>query len=559
MLLCLFSCTEKNRVTSFSYSNDKNIDSAIVAQDRAEEFYSQKMYDSAFSRYSDAGTFYEKENDSLRSTYPMLRMAQIQYLKRDYFGSEATATEALPFVIASENITFKRELYNLLGMSHRKLLNYDKALEYYKIATSIAKDSISKCIILNNIGSIYVDKQDYDKGLNIYLKLEKSDTIISNRKELARVYHNLGDIYWLTNNPAALSYFQKAISIRSEIDDSDGLASSYNKIAEYFQDSNNDLAKDYAIKSYAMANWLKIPEYKLDALKVLTSVYNGDDSKKYALQYILLKDSLEKIKLMSKKEFAMIKYDSKKALERVKELEVRNRIESQKSTFKIRLIIIASIFIFLIFILILYINKLKHKKEKMREIYVTETRISKKIHDELANDMFNALTIAENQDFSVPEQQQKFIHSLDNIYNKTRDISRENNTIDTSENFDRILKEMLSDYNTPIISVITVHYDAVNWKTLTEHKKIAVYRVLQEIMVNMKKHSNASNVVIRFATAGKNITIQYTDNGIGLDKKHINYKSGLQNAENRILSISGNISFGTVNEKGLKITITFPE
>lgn len=553
-LLCIFSCNNKNDKSLFLYSSTKNIDDAIEEQRLAHVFDSLNIYDSAFNHYSKARILYASEKDSLRTAYPMLRMAQIQYSKGDYSGSEATSTEALPYILASQDTTFKREFYNLLGMSHRKLYNYDKAMKYYLKAKAITIDSISKCIILNNIANIYVDKRDYKKGLNIYTKLEKSDTVIASPKRMAMVFHNIGDVYRLEKKTIAVDYFKKAIFIRSKIKDLNGLMSSYNKMAEYYQNVDNDLSKQFANKAYEIADKLKVPEEKLEALKIMISIYSGNISKKYALDYVILKDSVDKIKQMTKNEFAMSKYDSKYNLERLE----KEKIESEKKTFRIRIIIGISLLIIIILILISRINKLKHKKEKIQEVYVTETRISKKIHDELANDVFNTMNFVENQDFSNPEQHQKLIHSLDHIYNKTRDISRENNNIDTGENFDKALKEMLSDYNTPQVSIIIINYDAINWKSVTDHKKIALYRVLQEIMVNMKKHSNASSVVIRFDIIGKKIIIQYTDNGVGIDKNHINYKNGLQNAENRILTISGNISFGTVNDKGLKITITIP-
>ena len=72
----------------------------------------------------------------------------------------------------------------------------------------------------------------------------------------------------------------------------------------------------------------------------------------------------------------------------------------------------------------------------------------------------------------------------------------------------------------------------------------------------MKKHSEASRVVLKFSQENNQITINYTDNGIGISV--LKPKNGLQNTGNRIKSINGQLIFETENNNGLKITISFP-
>lgn len=72
----------------------------------------------------------------------------------------------------------------------------------------------------------------------------------------------------------------------------------------------------------------------------------------------------------------------------------------------------------------------------------------------------------------------------------------------------------------------------------------------------MKKHSEASRVVLKFSQENNQITINYTDNGIGISV--LKPKNGLQNTGNRIKSINGQLIFETENINGLKITISFP-
>ncbi len=75
-------------------------------------------------------------------------------------------------------------------------------------------------------------------------------------------------------------------------------------------------------------------------------------------------------------------------------------------------------------------------------------------------------------------------------------------------------------------------------------------------MTNMKKHSNANIVSLKFSRLKHEIIINYTDNGIGIQE--LSPKNGIQNMENRIRGIDGKITFDTDTNRFLKINISFP-
>ena len=100
--------------------------------------------------------------------------------------------------------------------------------------------------------------------------------------------------------------------------------------------------------------------------------------------------------------------------------------------------------------------------------------------------------------------------------------------------------------------------EAVNWSTIEKAKQITLYRVLQELLVNMKKHSNSSLVVLSFNIDENKLCLNYTDNGVGFPSDKIILKNGLQNVENRIHAIKGTVTFDIKSNKGFKVHITFP-
>jgi signal transduction histidine kinase len=104
--------------------------------------------------------------------------------------------------------------------------------------------------------------------------------------------------------------------------------------------------------------------------------------------------------------------------------------------------------------------------------------------------------------------------------------------------------------------VITNVTSGINWDTISDHKKINIYRSLQELLVNMKKYSKATEVTVIFKSEGKRHFINYTDDGVGFILKDVR-KRGLQNVETRIKNIQGSVTFITSKGKGFKAHLYF--
>jgi len=519
--------------------------------EKGDAFYAAGNIDSAFYYYNRSARLYLAEKDTLRAGYPLSQMAYLQKQQSDYFGGEATATEALNYLKNINGTQYKAVLYTTLGMCYKERYSYDDALYYYRKAYSILKDSLGKCVVMNNIANIYVQKKEYQKAFGILRRVVKSDTIQKYPLNKAMALSSLAGAFYAVGNDSAFSYMENALKIRKDINDVVGIASCYNHLGDYYSLQNKDKAIYNAKQAYKYATIANSPDNRIKALHVL--IRNSTNSQSYTLQYIALQDSLQKVRMQDKTQFAKIKYDSKNIHKDNMRLKKQDALNKTQKT----ILLIVTFFTILTAALIYFIQKLRHKKAKVLEVYNAESRISKKIHDELANDIFNVMSFAQTQGFHDPAKQEKLLQNLDNVYSKTRDISRENNTIDTGTGFGIVLKEMLADYNNELTRVTVINYSSVHWDTIGSHKKITIYRVLQELMVNMKKHSQASLVTLMFANTGKKITLQYSDNGKGFKESKLIYKNGLQNAENRILAIDGNVTFDNTTN-GLKVTITFP-
>jgi signal transduction histidine kinase len=124
--------------------------------------------------------------------------------------------------------------------------------------------------------------------------------------------------------------------------------------------------------------------------------------------------------------------------------------------------------------------------------------------------------------------------------------------------FNEKIADLLKSFASENTRVILVGNSALHYgEKVSEQAKDEIAHILQELMVNMDKHSLASDVVIKFEQVQQKINIYYTDNGIGIAGKP-QPKNGLTNTGTRIAAIGGTITFDTNVEKGLKIQISFP-
>lgn len=525
-------------------------------------YFSATNIDSSFAYYDRSKTEYLKAKDSLRAGYSLLMMTDLQRISSDYYGAETTATAALECLKNSGNTSYIIATYNFLGMSYKQLFNYEDALIYYNKAYEITEDSISKDVVMNNIALVYIDQKDYSKATKILEKLTAKKSTDAYAEFKAKAMDNLGYSYFMLGDKRGIGYMQKALRIKDSINDEFGLSASCLHLSEYYLKDNPKVSREYAERTYHLANKLKNPDDKLDAIKFIAKTSNSkQESDKLFSEYTKLNDSIKIVRQKAKNQFAKIRYDSKQVEEESLKYQAENaenKLKAEKGKRRNELLLLTISFLILVGTLFYRLLKSRHEKEKFQEAYNTETRIAKKVHDELANDVYNAMTFATTQNLEKPEKKEALIHSLDSVYLRTRDISRENSPVELGENFPKQLKEMLSEYQTQSLNVLVKDIDTIDWIKIDENKKLVTYRVLQELMVNMKKHSQATLAVIDFSNADKKIQIQYSDNGIGMPHGKTILKNGLQNVENRIKSIRGTLIFDIQTNRGVKLSFGYP-
>jgi len=107
-----------------------------------------------------------------------------------------------------------------------------------------------------------------------------------------------------------------------------------------------------------------------------------------------ISDSLNEAAQNALNKFAKLKYDSKKNRDenlQLKMITAKKELELEKEKNRNIITGVSGSSIVLGLLIFGYYKKQKHKQEKLQEIYKTETRIAKKIHDEVANDVYNIM------------------------------------------------------------------------------------------------------------------------------------------------------------------------
>ncbi len=101
----------------------------------------------------------------------------------------------------------------------------------------------------------------------------------------------------------------------------------------------------------------------------------------------------------------------------------------------------------------------------------------------------------------------------------------------------------------------------VNKLEFSKTKKTAFYRIFQEIMTNIVRHSKATKVSVWLKETPKNITLKVNDNGIGISVSKIKAAKsfGITGMKERALLLGGSLKISGSKKEGTTITVKIPK
>ncbi len=105
---------------------------------------------------------------------------------------------------------------------------------------------------------------------------------------------------------------------------------------------------------------------------------------------------------------------------------------------------------------------------------------------------------------------------------------------------------------------VTLHFDELAKEQISHDIQINLYRILQEQLNNIIKHSQASEVEIWVKLAGPMVQLRIADNGKGCDPQKLKNGIGLHNIKKRAEVFSGEFSFTTSPGNGFELLVEIP-
>jgi PAS domain S-box-containing protein len=204
------------------------------------------------------------------------------------------------------------------------------------------------------------------------------------------------------------------------------------------------------------------------------------------------------------------------------------------------------------------LRALRHRMDMIAE--EERTRISREVHDELGH-MLTALK-----------------YDIDDMCNKPSLSKVElDPVLDTVETLINTVRKISTDLRPGILDHLGL-FAAMEWqinqfqkrtkihckKDITEtdvqfdqNETTIIFRILQEILTNVARHSKAKNVTVSVKKVDKYFLLKVSDDGIGFKSKECNNigSLGLLGMKERALSIGGLIRIESAPGKGTTITL----
>jgi len=536
--------------------------------------------DSAYIYYDKADQIYQ----NLHTVEDIARMQQyksiVLFREGLYIEAENKALDALETLDQKPKSRLLYEIYlnlgNILDLNQQPseaLIYYAEAIhildELYKKEIISEEDMLlSKAFCYNNIGNLYLNQKLY---LNAETYLNYSYDILSSQKKNHDLYSivltNLGALNININKlDKAQELLSESLRISHEMSYRQSLTANNFRLAELALKQHDTLqAIKHYKDAYRLSNETHANNTILKSLKALSST-DKIEGVKYINLYHTFNDSLNKLQINKRNKFARIKYESEKLEKNIVKLKKEN---SQIIFVAIMMLLFATIILFIL----LYRNKIKkyqflqqdqENKELIYKLFLDQEkisqevlsrereRISQELHDGIINSLFIIRLNIGSLDSSA------ILNEIEKVQNQIRLISHDLKNQDfMQQGFSEIISQLVEKNNSEQLKFQLIISKNYHWGDLSYENKINIYRILQETIQNVIKHSKANNCIISIFKTDLGNKITITDDGIGFNYKQLKNSNGLRNINSRIKQLNANISIES-NDKGTIIVISIP-
>jgi two-component system, NarL family, sensor kinase len=261
-----------------------------------------------------------------------------------------------------------------------------------------------------------------------------------------------------------------------------------------------------------------------------------------------------------------------------------NRICMDSQNIDINLLVITFVSLFLLIILLLFILTYTfHKRktqylidqEKQKQVFEQEISNSKieiqeqtmkniswELHDNIGQ-LLSVSKIQLNQlGPQASQNEQKALNdTCEIISNVLTDIRQLSKTLNNDYiKFNGILKSIELDVErfNRLKFVKTSFIVNGNVAHIEPKEEIILFRIIQELLSNVIKHSKAKNLWIVMTYTSDNLNIYLDDDGIGIEEIDFKKGIGITSMTSRAAILASTITFGKSSKGGLNVVVNYP-
>ena len=483
-------------------------------------------------------------------------------------------------------------IYNSIGVMFMYSDFPEKALQYYETAESLhSQISNSKGLadVYNNFAIFFANSGRLDKSLEYFNKSLEIEKSLNNKRGVIESYGNIGLVYFMQGQvDKAIEMTKKSIAIEKEMGNIQGEIASMNSIAEMYSevgrfqealetldsviivakkiDSHEELATSYL-------NMSKLYEKQGNFEKAYENFVlfhqEEDSAKSYAQQKVLAEMETR---------FQTKEKEQQLALQELEIVKNKTALEARKRL--ILLLLVLSLAIIFLSLFLLQRNERKAQAEKdaaiieerdkgIQAVFNAQEeerkRISKDLHDGVGQQLSGLKMafqkLAQSVQVENPEQG-KQLEQLNEILNESADEVRSISHQMMPKALTELgLKEAIQDMLEKSLGNLNIDYEFEHFgisERLEEKIEVSLYRICQELINNIIKHSKANKVTVQLFKNKDKLILIVEDNGIGIKQDKVNTGHGLLNIKSRLNPLSGEVNFEPSPQSGTIATIRIP-
>lgn len=547
-------------------------------------------YDEALTNYRRALDIRQQMNDSVRMGALHSKIGIIHQKQGEYRRATEHQLAALRIFEALEMLNFVATCQNNVAILDFNMGEFDRSLKMHRSALNTREeinDQYGVASSYANIGNVQLALKDTAAASASYASASEYFEAINNAEGLSTALHNWSSCYQNSDPQRALELLQRALEIRTELGDEKMLASTHAAIGMAWLSLGEPMqARSHFLTAHELALRADVLAEQVSANENLALLYremgNADSTYFYFSALQALKDSAFNEGLRS--DFAELQtlYETEQKEARIALLSEQNKVSDLKVRQKQNQLwmMIIGFGAFLIAAVLFYLRyrekqSARHAAEMAREreaglravIEATEAereRIAKDLHDGVGQQL-SGLKMAwqkmvlswQNTGEKERVQAERLTQILDETAGEVRSISHRMMPRSLSQ-FGLVpaVADMLDKSLGPAEIECSFEPFGMENRRFSPEIERSLYRVLQELINNILKHSGADRVEVQMMKNAGQLVVVVSDNGKGMNPKASGDGIGLKNMQSRLHTVGGSIYFESDN--GLRATIRIP-